>query len=77
MLTLSSLLSNTLPAAELAAAPQPDARQAVGKSLEFLEKSSAACTDRNVRTCHQVPFTIWASTRPRPRLKVDTAKLMI
>lgn len=77
-----ALLLASLPAAEPAPAPRPaptaaEVRTAVGKSLTYLERSSAAWrTDRKCVSCHQVPFTVWALTEAKARgFAVDAAKL--
>jgi hypothetical protein len=54
-----------------------DVRAAVGKSLPFLEKSSAEWrAGRKCVSCHQVPFTVWALAEARGRgFAVDAKKL--
>jgi hypothetical protein len=75
-------LAATIPAPDQAPPPRPspterDIRAAVGKSLAFLERSTAAWrADKKCVSCHQVPFTVWSLTEGKARgLAVDAAKL--
>lgn len=77
------LLLVSLPGAELAPMPREagppveKVRAAVGKSLAFLESSSAVWReDKKCVSCHQVPFTVWALTEGKARgFAVDAGKL--
>ena len=80
MYAIPVLLAAALPSATPAprAAPSPeDVRAAVGKSLRFLEQSTAAWrADKKCVSCHQVPFTLWALTEAKARgFPVDAATL--
>src|SRR5205085_9162297 len=82
MLAFSLLLVSAIPSVETAPAPRTfgpsilEVRSAVAKSLTHLEQSSAAWrADRKCVTCHQVPFTVWASAEARARgFTVDAKK---
>lgn len=83
MFALTLYLSAIVPAAEAAPMPREISlaphrtRQAVEKSLAFLEKSSATWrTDKKCVTCHQVPFTIWALNEAKDhKVEVPPAKV--
>lgn len=66
--------------AEKPAATQPDdaaVREAVSKSLPFLEKGGVAwMNDRGCMSCHHVPFLLWSHRAAQTRgLTVDAKKL--
>jgi Squalene-hopene cyclase C-terminal domain len=58
-----------LPAAALAETPAPapaDVREAVGRSLPFLEKEGVAwMRGRQCASCHQVPWMLWSMNQAR------------
>jgi squalene-hopene/tetraprenyl-beta-curcumene cyclase len=77
LLTASLYAADPIPAPHTAEPTAADIRAAVGRSLPFLEKSSADWrADRKCVTCHQVPFTVWALTEAKGRgFLVDAGKL--
>lgn len=81
MVALNAFLALALAAdAALPAKPEPtaaEARQAVTRSLGFLEQGGVAwIAERKCASCHQVPFMLWAHHEARQRgVAVDDQKL--
>jgi squalene-hopene/tetraprenyl-beta-curcumene cyclase len=71
LLTAAILSVTALPAAALAETPTPppaDVREAVGRSLPFLEKEGVAwMRGRQCASCHQVPWMLWSTNEARKR----------
>ena len=77
LLCVTLLAPNAAPPSRAPEVSAADVRRGIGRSLPFLEKSSAAWrADRKCVTCHQVPFAIWALNEAKGRgFAVDAGRL--